>query len=99
VKTCTSRLGSRLEEFVVDGLYFFQVNDGSYDHAIIKVTNAYVKQLKSLTKEEAKAIGNYSPLLGIKDVIDTYTKLGREVNEDSMITVVWFEKTFGLQRD
>lgn len=91
VKTCTSRYGDRTAEYPVGEIFDFTSNETG-EVLKIKITKVVRSRLKDVTSEEAKAIGDYSWADHVADVYGIYAvKLGREVNENTIFSLVHFE--------
>lgn len=91
VKTCTSRYGDRRNEYPIGEVFDFKSN-GTSETLKIKILRVDVKEIKDTTSEEAKAVGNYSWVDHINDLYTIYHgELGREFNENTLISLVYFE--------
>jgi hypothetical protein len=89
-KTATSRYGNRVAEYPDNSIKFFVSNEcgGMYP---IRILRTKVCTLKDVTSDDAKSIGSYSWVDHVNDFYGIYhDKLGREVNENTVLTVVYF---------
>ena len=90
IKTCTCRYGDRRSEYPVGDIFDF-TDDDSNDVLKIEILKVELKTLCEVTSEEASVIGNYTWVDFILEIYDIYhTKLGKDVNEKTLISLVHF---------
>ena len=89
-KKATSRYGSR-PEFEVGKEFTFKDNEYGHESDIV-ITKVYETTLDNITEEEAKDIGDYTRQDAIDDFTSVYGKLGRNVDNNTTVTIVYFKQ-------